>query len=211
MFSLKSNQIKSNGRRVSVHWFAGVLQSLCRRHECLRDIEYVLDWVSGPARTAFKIFGSREGRAGLRRYASALRRALAAYQNLHPRIRPWFSITETAYIVGQPTHLHREIAKAEAILDRPSSSSRAAQHKAAVAMAYNLLSWHGYRATTTRGRKWAQLAGILTGDQKVDLFDHLRAFKRRPVPTVEKLRGARAILYWTLGRVDEPIDARIAN
>jgi hypothetical protein len=100
-------------------------------------------------------------------------------------------------VVGQPTHLHREIAKAEAILDRPSSSSRAAQHKAAVAMAYNLLSWHGYRATTTRGRKWAQLAGILTGDQKVDLFDHLRAFKRRPVPTVEKLRGARAILYWT--------------
>jgi hypothetical protein len=52
-------------------------------------------------------------------------------------IRPWFSITETAYIVGQPTHLHREIEKAEAILDRPSSSSRAAQHKAAVAMAYN--------------------------------------------------------------------------
>ena len=103
-----------------------------RRHECLRDIEYALDWVSGPARTAFKIFGSKEGRAGLRRYASALRRALAAYQNLHPRIRPWFSITETAYIVGQPTHLHREIAKAEAILDRPSSSSRAAQHKAAV-------------------------------------------------------------------------------
>jgi hypothetical protein len=52
-----------------VHWFAGVLQSLCRRHECLRDIEYALDWVSGPARTAFKIFGSKEGRAGLRRYA----------------------------------------------------------------------------------------------------------------------------------------------
>ena len=160
-----------------------------RRHECLRDIEYALDWVRGPARTAFKKFGSKEGRAGLRRYANALRRALAAYQNLHPRIRPWFSITETAYIVGQPTHLHREIANAEAILDRPSSSSRAAQHKAAVAMAYNLLS--------ARGRKWAQLAGILTGDQKVDLFDHLRAFKRRPVPTVEKLRGARAILYWT--------------
>ena len=113
-----------------------------RRHECLRDIEYALDWVSRPARTAFKIFGSKEGRAGLRRYASALRRALAAYQNLHPRIRPWFSITETAYIVGQPTHLHREIAKAEAILDRPSSSSPAAQHKAAVAMAYNLLSGH---------------------------------------------------------------------
>jgi hypothetical protein len=168
-----------------------------RRHECLRDIEYALDWVSGPARTAFKIFGSKEGRAGLRRYASALRRALAAYQNLHPRIRPWFSITETAYIVGQPTHLHREIEKAEAILDRPWSSSRAAQHKAAVAMAHNLLSWHGHRATTTRGGKWAQLAGILTGDQKVDLFDHLCAFKRRPGPTVEKLPGARAILYWT--------------
>ena len=128
-----------------------------RRHECLRDIEYALDWVSGPARTAFKIFGSKEGRAGLRRYANALRRALAAYQNLHPRIRPWFSITETAYIVGQPTHLHREIAKAEAILDRPSSSSRAAQHKAAVAMAYNLLSWHGYRATTN---SWPEVGAV---------------------------------------------------
>jgi hypothetical protein len=91
--------------------------------------------------------------------------------------------------VGQPTHLHREIEKAEAILDPPSSSSRAAQHKAAVAMAYNLLNWHGHRATTTRGGKWALLAGILTGDRKVDLFDHLCAFKRRPGPTVEKLRG----------------------
>ena len=83
-----------------------------RRHECLIDIKYALDWVSGPARTAFKIFGSKEGRAGLRRYASALRRALAAYQNLHPRIRRWFSITETAYIVGQPTHLHHRWASA---------------------------------------------------------------------------------------------------
>ena len=83
-----------------------------RRDECLRDIEYALDWVSGPARTAFKKFGSKEGRAGLRRYASALRRALAAYQNLHPRIRRWFSITETAYIVGQPTHLHHRWASA---------------------------------------------------------------------------------------------------
>ena len=164
-----------------------------RRDECLRDIEYALDWVSGPARTAFKKFGSKEGRAGLRRYASALRRALAAYQNLHPRIRPWFSITETAYIVGQPTHLHREIAKAEAILDRPSSSSRAAQHKAAVAMAYNLLSWHGHKATTTRGGKWAQREfrkSFGTVAATIDGVGHHSCSKRPPTAAVVR-RGLR--------------------
>src|SRR6516165_2872881 len=93
-----------------------------RREECLRDIKFALEYVTSQAASAFKVFGSKEGKAGLRRYANALRGALAAYRNLRREIRPWFSITETAYIQGQPTHFDREIAKAEAILARPSPS-----------------------------------------------------------------------------------------
>ena len=144
---------------------------------------------------AFKVFSSKEGKAGLQRYANAWRRLRAAYQSLDPRIRPWFSIAETAQVNGQPTHADREIAKIEALLDRPSPSSRASQHKLAVAAAHDLLGWWGHEATTTRRGKWARLAGILAGDQTVDLFDLLRAFKRSPSPTVEKVRGKDSVLY----------------
>ena len=55
-------------------------------------------------------------------------------------------------------------------------------------------------AAVTRGGKWAQLATILAGDRTVDLFDHLRKFKRSPGPTVEKVRGTNWILYRTRRR-----------
>ena len=64
-----------------------------------------------------------------------------------------------------------------------------------MAAAHDLLEWRGHKATVTRGGKWAQLAQILTGDLTVDLFDHLREFKRSPGPTVEKVRGAHSIVY----------------
>jgi hypothetical protein len=69
-----------------------------------------------------------------------------------------------------------------------------------VAAAYDLLQWWGHKAAVTRGGKWAQLAKILAGDQTVDLFDHLREFKRSPSPTVEKVRGALSTLYRTRRR-----------
>jgi hypothetical protein len=34
----------------------------------------------------------------------------------------------------------------------------------------------------------------------VDLFDHLRKFRRRPGPHIAKVRGARSILYHTRRR-----------
>jgi hypothetical protein len=166
-----------------------------RHEECRRDIEFALDRVNGQAPIAFKVFGSKQGKAGLRRYASALRQVRAAFQNLDPAIRPWFSLSEIAHVAGAATHIDREIAKAEALLERRSSSSRASQHKAAVAASYDLLSWWGRRIAATRGGEWAQLAGILAGDQAVDLFDLLRAHKRSGGPTVEKLRGEHSVLY----------------
>ena len=174
------------------------------RAECQYDIGLALDRVeSGAAAVrSFRVAGSKKGKAGLRRYCAALRRLRTAYRSLDPAIRPWFSLAETAYVAGKPTVIDREIARAESLLDWPSPPPRrhASRNKAAVAAAYDLLQWWGRKAAVTRGGKWAQLAKILAGDRTVDLFDHLRKFKRSPGPTVEKVRGANSILYRTRRR-----------
>jgi hypothetical protein len=174
------------------------------RAECQHDIGLALDRVKlgAAAARSFRVAGSKEGKAGLRRYHAALRRLRNAYFSLDPAIRPWFSLAETAYVAGKSTVVDREIAKAELILDRPSPPPRrdASRNKAAVAAAYDLLHWWSHKAAVTRGGKWAQLAKILAADLTVDLFDHLREFKGRPGPTVEKVRGAKWIVYRTRRR-----------
>jgi hypothetical protein len=174
------------------------------RAECKHDIGVALDRVERRAATArsFRVAGSKKGKAGLRRYLAALRRLRTAYYSIDPAIRPWFSLVETAYIAGKLPIIDREIAKAEAFLNRPSPPPRrdASRNKAAVAAANDLLTWWGHKAAATRGRKWDQLAKILAGDLAVDLFDHLREFKRSPGPTVEKLRGTDSIVYRTRRR-----------
>jgi hypothetical protein len=175
-----------------------------QRAECQHDIRLALDrveWRAAAARS-FRVAGSKKGKAGLRRYRAALRRLHVAYHSLDPAIRPWFSLAETAYVAGKPTVIDREIARAEAFLDRPSPPPRrdASRNKAAVAAAYDLLGWWGHKTAVTRGGKWAQLAKILAGDLTLDLFDHLREFKLSPGPTVEKVRGPHLILYRTRRR-----------
>jgi hypothetical protein len=175
-----------------------------QRAEGQRDIEVALDWVERGAATArsFRVAGSRKGKEDVRRYCAALRRLRNAYRALDPAIKQWFSLAETAYVAGKATVIDREIAKAEEFLARPSPPPRraAARNKAAVAVAHDLLSWWGCKAVVTRGGKWEQLAKILTDDLTVDLFDHLREFKRRPSPSIEKVRGPDGILYLRRGR-----------
>lgn len=170
-----------------------------QRRECRHDIGVALDRVEHRTATArsFRVARSKKGKEGVRRYYTSLRRLRDAYRSLDPAIRPWFSLAETAYIAGKPTVIDREIAIAEAFLARPSPPPRrdASHNKAAVAVAYNLLGWWGHKAVVTRGGKWAQLAKVLTGDLTVDLFDHLREFKRGPHPSIEKVRGADFIVY----------------
>jgi len=174
------------------------------RAEYLQDIKVALNRVEHDAAVAraFRVAESKKGKAGVRRYYAALRWTRSAYCALDPAIRPWFSLAETAYVAGKPTVIDREIAKAEAFLNRPSPPPRrdASRNKAAVAAANDLLTWWGHKAAATRGSKWDQLAKILAGDLTLDLFDHLREFKRSPGPTVEKLRGADSILYRTRRR-----------
>ena len=64
-----------------------------------------------------------------------------------------------------------------------------------MAAAFDLLHCWGHKTAVTRGGKWAQLAKILAVDRTVDLFDHLREFKRRPHPSIEKVPGADFIVY----------------
>jgi hypothetical protein len=112
-----------------------------QRAECQHDIGLALDRVEHRAAAArsFRVAGSKQGRAGPRRYGAALGRLRNAYHSLDPAIRPWFSLAETAYVAGKPTVIDREIAKAEEFLARPSPPPRrdASRNKAAVAMA-----WH---------------------------------------------------------------------
>lgn len=176
-----------------------------QRRECRHDIGVALDRVEHRTATArsFRVARSKKGKEGVRRYYTSLRRLRDAYRSLDPAIRPWFSLAETAYIAGKPTVIDREIAIAEAFLARPSPPPRrdASHNKAAVAVAYNLLGWWGHKAVVTRGGKWAQLAKVLTGDLTVDLFDHLREFKRGRHPSIEKVRGADFIVYRTRRRL----------
>ncbi len=159
------------------------------RAECQRDIEMALNWVERhvAAVLSFRVAGSKKGKAGLRRYRDALRRLNIAYRTLDPAISPWFSLAETAYVPGQ-TVIDREIAKAEAFLGRASLPPHrdASRNKAAVLIATYLLDRWGHKAAVTRSGKWARLAKILAGDPRVDLFDHLREFKRRPTRTSRK-------------------------
>jgi hypothetical protein len=154
-----------------------------QRAECRHDIELMLKWIERSTATArtFRIASSKKGKAGVSSYYAALRRLRNAYHSLDPAIRPWFSLVETAYIIGKPTIVEREIAIAELFLDRPSPPPRpdAARNKGAVAAAYHLLAWWGHKISITRSGKWAQLAKILTGDRTIDLFEHLREFSRR--------------------------------
>lgn len=178
-----------------------------QRRECRHDIGVALDRVEHRTATArsFRVARSKKGKEGVRRYYTSLRRLRDAYRSLDPAIRPWFTLAETAYIAGKPTVIDREIAIAEAFLARPSPPPRrdASHNKAAVAVAYNLLGWWGHKAVVTRGGKWAQLAKVLTGDLTVDLFDHLREFKRGPHPSIEKVRGADFIVYRTRRRLSD--------
>jgi hypothetical protein len=178
-----------------------------READCRRDIEATLGWVERQAKVAdaFRIATSKTGKAQVKRYAKALKRTRNAYNAIDKGIRPWFSLVETAYIVGTPTLLDREIKVAEEFLDRPSAPPRrqAKRNEIAVDAACDLLVRWGQQVVTTRGGAAEQLAKILTGNLKVDLFDHLRKSRRRlswTIPKAPDLKSHRLPQAPTLAR-----------
>ena len=166
------------------------------REECRHEIRLALDRVENFTASARSSRASRsKKKGGLPRYHAALRRLLNAFDFLDPALKPWFNLAPG---FTTRTTIEAEIAKAESILAQPSAPPRrdGSRNKAAVAAAYDLLTWRGHNATVTRGGRWEKLAQILADDLTVDLFDHLRKFKQNPRMIVEKVRlGNGRILY----------------
>jgi hypothetical protein len=172
-----------------------------QRVECKYEIVRALDRIETTAGFARSCrVASSKNKGGITSYYAALRRLRSAFRALDPAIRPFFSLADPAYATGEM--LEKEIAKAEKFLDRRSARPRphASHSKAAVRAAHDLLRWWNQEATVTRGGKWDKLAKILAGDLTMDVFEHLREFKRSPGPTIEKIRYKNGILYRSRGR-----------
>jgi hypothetical protein len=172
-----------------------------QREECRYEIRRALDRIEHTAAFARSCRVARsKNKGGLTSYYAALRRLRSAFSALDPAIKPFFCFAASAYITGEM--LEKEIAKAEALLNRPSALPRrhASHSKAAVGAAHDLLGWWNHEAMVTRGGKWDKLAKILAGDLTADLYDHLRGLKRSPGPTIEKIRHKDGILYRSRGR-----------
>ena len=172
-----------------------------QREECRYEIVRALDRIENTAGfTRSCRMASSKNKGGITSYYAALRRLRSAFRALDPAIRDWFSLADPAYATGKA--LEKEIAKAEKFLNRRSARPRrhASHSKAAVGAAHDLLGWWNHEATVTRGGKWDKLAKILAGDLTVDVFEHLREFKRSPGPTIEKIRYKDGILYRSRGR-----------
>jgi hypothetical protein len=157
------------------------------RDECQHDIETALNRVQVAVRTAWesKAAGSKEGRRQLRNYLAALKREQAAYKRLGP-LRPWFSPN---------LDFDRNVAMIEAMLERssrPSGGSDANRKKAAVREAHDVLKLWDRKVGRTRNGVWVQLATILYGEQSIDLFHHVRAFKNGPA--LIKIRDAEGLI-----------------
>jgi hypothetical protein len=181
-----------------------------KREQCRRNVDLMLDFIDRGCKTvpALKMFGSKEGKAKVRRYANALCELQAAYDALG-LIKPWFSLTEIACVAGNETAvIERELAKTEAILAKPSARPKpeAIRGKFSVAAAHHLLLRWGHKASVTRGGRWERLAKALAGDD-LSVFEHVRAFKNR-----RRSREWTALLYdETLVREPGIASSRFAN
>jgi hypothetical protein len=144
-----------------------------------RQIEHVLGSIDWRCKTeaGFKAPVSKKGKPALRCYVKALGQLQAAYDALPLSMRPWFSLSESAYVAGKPSVIDRELAKAEPLLAKSVPPKRdAVLGKAAVAAAYHLLLLRGHKPNLTRGGKWERLAKVLANGAPV--FEHMRRLRR---------------------------------
>jgi hypothetical protein len=98
-----------------------------KRAECRRDIKFMLDYIDRhvKAASAHKWFGSKVGKASLRRFAATLRQLRDAHDALPSAIKPWFSLADTAYVGRRSTVVEREFVNVEQILARPLRAAQA--------------------------------------------------------------------------------------
>jgi hypothetical protein len=184
-----------------------------QRDECKLEIHRALDRVENHALFARSVQAMRsKKKSGLQRYYASLQRLLIAADALDPAIKGWFSLSHPTS--NARVTIETEVKKAKVYLDKPSAPPLrdASRNKAAVAVAHDLLVFWHHRPTVTRHGKWEQLAKVLSGDLSVDLFDHLRNFKRNSRSSAKKTEFANGIiLYRSRGRQPGIKSARIMS
>ena len=157
------------------------------REVCLHEIRLALGRVEHFTAFARASRASRsKKKGGVTPYNRALRQLLKALILSIRRSSPG----SASHLRHYHNRIKAEIATTEAFLKQPPVPPRrdGSRNKAAVAAAYDLLTWRGHDATVTRGGTWEELAQILADDLTVDLFEHLRKFKQSPGTIVEKVR-----------------------
>lgn len=144
-----------------------------QRETCRSRIDGMLHLMER-ASVAHKVFASDRSKAAIRArrtYNAAARRLLAADKAL--LVAGWRGPIDRAEI-------ERAIMNTE---PRPKSwklvvrgRGVVTKHRAAVALAYELLvEWNGTIALSRNGT-WHKLSALLFGDQRVNLYRHMRAF-----------------------------------
>ena len=170
------------------------------REECRHEIRLALDRVENFTAFARSSRASRSKKRADCRVTTLRSDGCSTPSILSIRRSSLGSISPQAFTTR--TTIEAEIAKAESLLAQPSAPPRrdGSRNKAAVAAAYDLLTWRGHTATVTRGGIWEKLAKILADDLTVDLFDHLRKFKQSPGMIVEKVRVESERILYRSGR-----------
>jgi hypothetical protein len=115
---------------------------------------------------------NKEGRRKLRIYLAALKREQAAYKGLGP-LRSWFSPN---------LDFDRNVAMIGAMLEKPSrlSGGRRQRQKGRLPGGARCTQVVDRKVGRTRNGVWVRLATIFYGEQSIDLFHHVRAFKNGP-------------------------------
>ena len=146
---------------------SAALDQLAPKHhraECKAEIERALDMVEAAGRA---VEHAKITRKSMRTYSLALRRMALA--------------SKAHAAAGGALALPRHVIENAVLLDRTWSAhwsppSRSLKKQTAIKLAYELLShWSSQPITTSRNRAWHELAGILLGDRKANLFRQLRA------------------------------------
>ena len=132
------------------------------REDCRRDIERMLDRMEGVSRVVKYAVTKKSMRA----YSAALRKMQTASRN---HARAGGSLTLRG--------IDQAVASNEAWSRSWQPPPRWLKHKEAVGAAYKLLArWTRRGIVVSSTGTWHKLSAILFGDERVNLYRHLRAF-----------------------------------
>ena len=161
------------------------------RETCRKQIEKVLDlweFLTEPERDELEIgLHSKQGKAALKRYVTALRKVKVCYAALNPSIQRFLAIEAEAIVhdiaeataMSVPTDKVQRVGGKIVYLPRPSGQPANKKARRAVGLAHLLLVQRGCEFTTNRKGKWHLLSQVFAETNR-DLRHHLTAAAENP-------------------------------